>query len=75
MSRSKRKTPIVGNAICRSEKEDKQIANRKLRRAQKQAINNGDEILPLKREKSNVWAFGKDGKHYMQNFDEKYMRK
>lgn len=65
----------MGNAICRSEKDDKRIANRQLRRAQKQAINRGDEILPIQKEISNVWSFGKDGKHYMQNFDEKYMRK
>lgn len=75
MSRSKKKTPIIGNAKCRSEKEDKTIANRRLRRAHKQAIDRGADVLPMQNEISKVWSFGKDGKHYMQNIDVKYMRK
>lgn len=74
MSRSFKKTPISGNCVCRSEKQDKRIANRRLRRAEKQAIKIGKD-LPLVDEISNVWDFGKDGKHYMKEPDEKDMRK
>lgn len=66
MSRSKRKTPIIGNCVCRSEKQDKAIANRRLRRAEKAAIKSNAEILPHKKEISDIWAFGKDGKRYLK---------
>lgn len=64
MSRSKKKTPIVGNCGG-SDKEDKRRANRSLRRAFKVAIQEDKEILPLIDDVSSTWSFQKDGKHYM----------
>ncbi len=74
MSRSYRKTPIFGNCICRSEKKDKRIANRAYRRIVRHCLKAGKE-LPLKREVSNIWSFGKDGKSYWHNFTQESMRK
>lgn len=45
-----------------SEKQDKREANRKLRRVARYLIKCGKFELPLLREISNVWGFGKDGK-------------
>lgn len=64
MSRSRRKTPIIG--VCgKSEKKDKRLANRKLRRMVHVLIRLGDEHFPSIREVSNVWAWSKDGKQYL----------
>ena len=63
MSRSRKKTPIFGITTARSEKEDKRIANRKLRRVVKQELaREPDGVLPVLREVSNVWSMEKDGK-------------
>lgn len=64
MSRSRRKTPVTGITTATSEKQDKRSANRRLRRRVKQRLDESPEIdvLPLKREISNVWAMDKDGK-------------
>ncbi len=75
MSRSKRKTPKRGNCVCHSEKQDKTLANRKYRQAIKRAIKNNTEILPLKKEVSNIWRFGKDGKSYLKNPQRKDIQK
>ena len=70
MSRSKKKNPIIGYTTSKSEKQDKQLANRKLRSAFKVLVNNSvdpDEIpvaLSSIRSVSNVWTFSKDGKHF-----------
>ena len=74
MSRSYRKTPIFGNCICRSEKKDKRIANRAFRRIVRHCLRTGQE-LPLKREVSNVWSWGKDGKRWWSNYTVESMRK
>ena len=66
MSRSYRKTPIIGMTNCNSEKRWKRYANRALRRTVKVELARGNwESLPLLREISNVWAWGKDGKQYV----------
>ncbi len=57
MSRSRRKTPKIGITTTRSEKEDKRVANRALRRK----VRQGKSELMI-RDVSDVWAFGKDGK-------------
>ncbi|CAL2082704.1 hypothetical protein [Tenacibaculum sp. 190524A02b] len=75
MSRSKKKTKIHGITTATSEKENKQEANRKLRRVVKQKINAGETDLPKLREISNVWAFDKDGKIYNPEMTEKDLRK
>ena len=82
MSRSKRKTPILGFTCAKSEKDDKRRANRKLRRIVKTGIRvSNKKALETyesldKRDVSNVWSFEKDGKRYIiRNKDKKWMRK
>lgn len=75
MSRSRRKTPIFGNTTCRSEKEDKKIANQQLRARVRDALITEEEVMPAVREVSNVWSFGKDGKNYWKDAPKKAMRK
>ena len=63
MSRSRRKTPICGITTAESEKQDKRIANRRLRRKVRAALAVEPEgVLPALREVSSVWTFDKDGK-------------
>lgn len=74
MSRSRRKTPITGMTCADSEKRDKRIANRSLRRLIKQHIE--DEIMPIIREVSDVWTHDKDGKRRIDTKTEgRLMRK
>ncbi len=62
MSRSYRRTPIRGITTAASEKRDKQLASRRLRRVVKQVLKHEPEapILPLQREVSDVWAMDFD---------------
>ena len=64
MSRSRRKTPVCGITTAQSEKQDKRIANRRFRRAIRQQMQAEPqvEVLPQRREVSDVWAMDKDGK-------------
>ncbi|HZY10299.1 MAG TPA: hypothetical protein VFF29_04020 [Bacteroidota bacterium] len=66
MSRSRRITPIRGITTAESEKKDKQIANRKLRRIIRSKLRSRytEELTPYLREVSNVWSMRKDGKSY-----------
>ena len=66
MSRSRKRTPVIGITTARSEKADKVAAHRRERRRVRQTIQAAPEaeILPHTRELSNVWAFAKDGKRY-----------
>lgn len=70
MSRSRRKTPIIGYTTCRSEKQDKQIWHRRWRARERTAMDSIapeslDTFLPLlENQVSSVWAMGKDGKQY-----------
>ena len=80
MSRSRRKRPFTGWAVADSDKEDKQISNRRLRRISKVELSDGwddeDFILPDIREVSNVYFFAKDGKQMFDPIDwPKGMRK
>ena len=78
MTRSKKKHPITGITCAESEKDDKRLANRKFRMAVKRAIKKGAEVLPHKREVSNVWSFAKDGKEYVDKkspYHKKVVRK
>lgn len=61
MSRSRRHTPIMGTTTARSEKYDKRLANRALRRETKMALKDEKEVLPIVREVSNKYDFAKDG--------------
>lgn len=76
MSRSKKKTKIRGITTSPSEKEEKQFANRKLRRKNKvkTKVLDVDNYLRI-REVSDVWVFSKDGKLYDKEMTGKEMRK
>ena len=57
MSRSRRKTPIVGHTTCGSEREDKKLTS-----ASPEALS---AHLPLlENQASSVWSMGKDGRSY-----------
>lgn len=76
MSRSYRKTPITGWTTCESEKWDKKMANRKLRRRTIDAIRKREEVYPELKEVSDIWDFGKDGKQFIDaNKYKREMRK
>ncbi|MEM8600972.1 MAG: hypothetical protein AAGF99_13725 [Bacteroidota bacterium] len=78
MSRSRKKTPISGTTTATSEKHDKRLANRRLRRRVRQRLAAGHDgtALPLLREVSNVWTMDKDGKLYFDpDTHPKLMRK
>ena len=64
MTRSRRKTPISGITTASSEKQDKRLANRKVRRAVKQALAGkvDVDVLPHRRELTHPWTMAKDGK-------------
>ena len=63
MSRSRRKTPVCGMTKSETEKQDKRLANRKLRRRVRAMLPvEPDAVLPALREVSCVWCFDKDGK-------------
>lgn len=65
MGKSIKRTPIIGNCGDKSEKYDKQLANRAFRRRVKVALISDKEPVSDVRAVSNVWDFAKDGKHYM----------
>ena len=65
MSRSMRRTSISGMTLAPSEKQDKRLANRRLRRIVRcRLLWQAAEVLPDLREISNRWSFKKDGKAY-----------
>ena len=66
MSGSRKKTSIGGMTTAASEKHDKRLANRRLRRAVREVLNTveGPDLLPHRRELSSPWTMAKDGKHW-----------
>jgi hypothetical protein len=74
MSRSYRKTPIIGIAGD-SEKQDKKIANARFRKKERQALQQYriDNIPHDLNDVSNVWSMSKDGKQYL-NPDGEYFK-
>jgi hypothetical protein len=64
MSRSRRRTPVIGITTAESEKDEKREYNRRYRRASRQALAASSEpdVLPHLREYSDPWAMSKDGK-------------
>ncbi|TDN87093.1 hypothetical protein DET49_11447 [Salegentibacter sp. 24] len=71
MSRSKRNTPILPNCKASSEKTEKQKANRRLRRIVKERLAISEEEFPQKKEISDIWNWGKDGKSYRTDLTNK----
>jgi hypothetical protein len=72
MSRSYRHTPIYGNSLSESEKEDKRIYNRSWRRQVNQKLGKCDDdtVFPEVNDVGNVWAMAKDGKSYYSNLNQ-----
>lgn len=70
MSRSRRKSPIMGVTTCHSERQDKKNWHKRWRARERISLNSTlfDELesyLPiLEKQVSNVWNMGKDGKQY-----------
>lgn len=66
MSRSRKKTPISGITTADSEKYDKRLAHRRLRRRVKQtlAVQPEADVLPALREVSDPWTMPKDGRYW-----------
>ena len=65
MSRSRKKNPISGWTTARSEKKDKRILNRSLRRHVNVAMKQEDReesVLPIPDEIMDKWSMSKDGK-------------
>jgi hypothetical protein len=86
MSRSFKRNPIIGHTTAETEKHDKRLANRCLRRKSRALLRtsavgaHGHVVesvaqLPLLREVSNVYCFGKDGKQWLDQPDPKDLRK
>ncbi len=75
MSRSRKKTPIVGTANVASEKEDKQIAHRRERHDVKTQLSKGLEPENHYHPHSGSEMFSKDGKRWVSNPDPKDLRK
>ena len=71
MSRSYKKNSITGNSGSSSEKKDKQLCNKKLRRKIKQIMNKeevDDWLFPIPNEIQDTWLMPKERKSY---FDDK----
>jgi hypothetical protein len=78
MSRSRRKTPILGHTSAKSDHEWKAKAARKLRKRQKQHLEqtlDGDGFAGKRWDVEDPWKAPKDGKFYWVKVPSKYMRK
>ena len=64
MSRSRRKTPIVGHTTCRSEREDKKLWHQRTALASASPEALCAHLPLLENQVSNVWSMGKDGRSY-----------
>ncbi|MBB6470251.1 hypothetical protein IHE39_06355 [Aminobacter carboxidus] len=74
MSRSRRKTPIVGMTTAESDKPFKQAEHRRERRAVKAVVKAGEEP-PAPKEFGNPWAGEKDGKQWLGDSVPELLRK
>ena len=78
MGKSYKKTPIFKNTKAESDRSSKQIGNRKLRGATREALKNYDPksdedlVLPEPNEVYNVYNFDSDGKHYSKDSQQKF---
>ena len=70
MSRSVRKTPIMGITTCRSEREDKKFWHRRWRAHERTKLSavpldDAESNLAVSvKQLSNIWDMGKDGRQY-----------
>lgn len=73
MSRSYKKTPIIGHTGADSEKYDKKIWHKRFRHKTKDMIRSmrndpdmiDDTVMPVEDDVSSTWSMSKDGKHYL----------
>jgi hypothetical protein len=78
MSRSRRKSPIIGFTTAESEAQWKAQAARRMRRVVRQALGHADDGAALPEKKwalTNPWDGPKDGKHWVFAPKSKWMRK
>lgn len=76
MSRSYKKTPIIGHTTAQSEKSDKKIWHRRFRHKTKDILRSlhndpdmiDDTIMPVEDDVSSTWSMSKDGKSYLGNW-------
>ena len=68
MTRSRKKSPAGGMTLAESEKKDKTIASRQMRRAVKQVVSKASKDVepevPLRTGFSNPWSWAKDGRKW-----------
>lgn len=64
MSRSSRKTPIMGFCSSKGQKRFKQQEHRRERRAVRVALHTGQEIMPHHKKYGNEWDSPRDGKYW-----------
>ena len=74
MTRSIRRTPIVGVTTAETDKPFKAREHRRERRAVKVALG-ADEPLPDRRAFGDPWKGDKDGKQFLDEPDPRDMRK
>jgi hypothetical protein len=75
MSRSRRRTPIVGMTIADSDKSGKIIGHRRTRAAVRNAVASGVEDMPDYRLTENPCVYPKDGKQWIGDRHPALMRK
>lgn len=79
MSRSRKKTPIIGHTKADSDKPFKVQEHKRERRVVKHiltsAIDHDNMVLPDKEQYGNDWESPKDGKCWRDNPKDKWMRK
>ena len=81
MSRSYKKTPVIGHTAAESEKYDKKLWHRRFRHKTKDILRSlhndpdmiDDTIMPVEDDVSSTWSMSKDGKHYLGNWLKKNM--
>jgi hypothetical protein len=74
MTRSIRKTPIVGMTTAETDKPYKALEHRRERRAVKVALR-ADEPLPDRRAFGDPWDGDKDGKQFLADPEPRDLRK
>lgn len=77
MSRSRKKSPIIGVTAAASAAGDKRRANKRLRRvAKERVLRNPEGVLPAKlKEISDIWTTAKEGKIRISPDDRVRLRK
>ena len=66
MSRSVKKTPIIAMANSDSEKQDKQLYNRRVRRWVRERLRTTQDVELKEHPRSGQAIFSKDGRQYCQ---------